>query len=246
MKILFLLLSTIFCTTLFAQEASSISIVTNESSTETATEGKSAKLYDIPDLIPKRIDGKLGFVNKFGKIVVKPQYNFGGFYYEDCNLLNSPNPKVQKFGTDKYASVTLGDDDFRIDKLGKRVYKFNQEDLGKCERDFVPRKFYAYTYRGFFGLVNDRNFSTPNIASSFTIYPQYDYLFVMESGDPDNPMLIVARNNKFGIVNKYNEVILPLEYADIKRNFSWKIAHMFEVTKDGKNYYFVDSNNKEY
>ena len=202
--------------------------------------------YVIPNLIPKRVNGKLGFVDKKGKTIVKPQYDFGGFFYEDCNLLNSPNANVRKFGTSKYASVTLGEEDFRIDNLGKRVYKFKPEDLGTCSREYSPRSFYAYTYRGFYGLVNNRNFDTPNISSSFTIYPQYDYLFVMESEDPENPMMIVSRHDKFGVVNKNNEIILPLEYDDIKRNFSWKIAHMFEVTKDGKNYFFVDSTNTAY
>ena len=58
--------------------------------------------------------------------------------------------------------------------------------------------------------------------------------------------MIATKNDKFGIVDLKNNIIIPFEYADIKRNFSWKLARMFEVTKDGQNYYLIDAQNKSY
>ena len=55
----------------------------------------------IPALIPQNINGKYGFVNQKGKVIIKPEYSNVGFFTEDCNLLNSPNPKVKKFGSSK-------------------------------------------------------------------------------------------------------------------------------------------------
>ena len=71
-------------------------------------------------------------------------------------------------------------------------------------------------------------------------------MHILEGDDLKHPMIIASLHNRFGIIDIYNRVIVPFEYTDIKRNFSWKLARLFEVTKDGKNYYFVDSNNKAY
>ncbi|MGC4128327.1 MAG: WG repeat-containing protein [Bergeyella sp.] len=200
----------------------------------------------LPDLIPQRFNGKLGFVNQKGKVIIPHQYNFGTFFWEDCNLLNSPNEALRKFGTADYASVTEGDKDYRISKTGKRVYTFKQEDLGKCESTYQEKKYYPYMYRGFFGIVDKTTFVNEQDYRQYQVYPQYQYLYVMESDDLDNPMIIASRNDAFGVIDKYNNVVIPFEYTDIKRNFSWKMGKMFEVTKDGKNYFFIDSKNKVY
>lgn len=59
-------------------------------------------------------------------------------------------------------------------------------------------------------------------------------------------MIVASKNNKFGVIDVNNKVIIPFEYNDIKRNFSWKLARLFEVTKDGKNYFYIDVNNNAY
>jgi len=200
----------------------------------------------IPDLIPQRVDGKLGYINQKGKFIIKPEYNFGTFFWEDCNLLNSPNEKVRKFGTADYASVTLEHSDYRIDKTGKKVYQFKNEDLGKCPSAYQEKIFMPYILQGFYGIVDVTKFTDPKDYRQFQIYPQYQYLYTMESDDPKNPVIIASQNDRFGVIDIYNNIIIPFEYSDIKRNFSWKMAKMFEVTKDGKNYYFVDDKNKAY
>ena len=93
----------------------------------------------IPALIPQKLDGKFGFINQKGKVVIKHEYSNVGFFTEDCMLLNSPNEKVRKFGSKDYASARLYDVDFRIDQSGKRVYKFKNEDLGNHGNHRKPR-----------------------------------------------------------------------------------------------------------
>ena len=103
------------------------------------------KLNDsVADLIPKKIEGKFGFINQSGKLIIKPEYSNVGFFTEDCNLLNSPNENVRKFGTNKYASVRLNNIDYRINKAGKRVYRFIETDRGTCQSKFVEQLFHAY------------------------------------------------------------------------------------------------------
>ncbi|WP_312818496.1 WG repeat-containing protein [Kaistella carnis] len=200
----------------------------------------------IPNHIPFNKDGKFGYINQDGKTVIQPVYNNVGFFTEDCNLLNSKNTKVRKFGTSEYASVRLGDRDFRINKQGKRVYYFKNEDLGKCPSEFKAQLFHAYIMNHAYGIIEDSKFENPGDYRQFTIYPQYEYLHILEGDDLKNPMIIAAKGNKFGIIDVNNNIIIPFEYSDIKRNFSWKLARLFEVTKDGKNYYYIDLNNKAY
>lgn len=200
----------------------------------------------LPDLIPHRENGRLGYVNQKGKLIIKPEYQFGTFFWEDCNLLNSPNEKIRKFGTADYASVTVDGRDYRISKAGTKVYSFKKEDLGTCPQAHSKTLYAPYILQGFYGIINLETFESPLDYKQFQLYPQYEYLYVMESQDPENPMIIATKNDRFGVIDIYNRVVIPFEYSDIKRNFSWKMARMFEVTKDGKNYFYIDADNKGY
>ncbi|MCQ4035641.1 WG repeat-containing protein [Kaistella montana] len=200
----------------------------------------------IPALIPQKTNGKYGFINQKGKVIIPHQYSNVGFFTEDCNLLNSPNEKVRKYGSSKYASVRINNLDFRIDMGGKRVYQFKDSDLGKCNLPFVTQLFHAYILNNYYGIIEDSKFENPGDYRQFSIYPQYDYLHIMEGDDLKKPMIIAVKNNQFGVIDVNNKTIIPFEYSDIKRNFSWKLARLFEVTKDGKNYFYIDINNKAY
>ena len=200
----------------------------------------------IPELIPQKNEGKFGFINQIGKTVIKHEYSNVGFFTEDCNLLSSPNAKIKKFGSSQYASVRLNGKDFRINKAGKRVYQFKDSDLGKCPAEFKTQLFHAYVMNNVYGIIEDSKFENPGDYRHFTIYPQYQYLHIMEGDDLKNPMIVASQNNRFGVIDIHQNIIIPFEYSDIKRNFSWKLARLFEVTKDGKNYFFVDSENKAY
>lgn len=200
----------------------------------------------IPALIPQKSNGKFGFINQAGKVVIPHIYSNVGFFAEDCNLLHSPNVKIQKFGTNKYASVRLNGIDYRINEAGTRVYQFKNSDLGKCSPEFKRQLFHGYVMNNMYGVIEDSKFENPGDYRQFTIYPQYDYLHILEGDDLQNPMIIASKNNRFGVIDVRNNIIIPFEYSDIKRNFSWKLAKLFEVTKDGTHYYFVDENNKGY
>lgn len=200
----------------------------------------------VADLIPKKIEEKFGFSNQSGKLIIKPEYSNVGFFTEDCNLLNSPNEKVRKFGTKKYASVRLNNIDYRINKTGKRVYRFIEKDRGTCQSQFVEQLFHAYILNFNYGIIEDSKFENPGDYRQFTIYPQYNYLHIVEGDDLKNPMIIAIKEDKFGVIDIHQNIIIPFIYLDIKRNFSWKLARLFEVTTDGKNYFYVDDKNKAY
>ncbi|MGH1520286.1 WG repeat-containing protein [Chryseobacterium sp. JK1] len=202
---------------------------------------------DLPLLIPKKKGDDFGYVSQNGKFIIQPEYHIAVFFYEDCNLLNSPNEKVRKFGTADYATVEKNMISYRVDQSGKRVYQFKDADLGKCKfEEYKQQLFQAYILNGFYGIIEKATFVNAADYRQFKIYPQYQYLYIMEGDDVSNPMIVASNNDRFGVIDVNNKIIIPFEYANIKRNFSWKLGRMFEVTKDGKNYYYIDANNKTY
>lgn len=206
-----------------------------------------SKINDsIPALIPQKKDGKFGFITQRGKVAIPHLYSNVGFFTEDCNLLNSKNEKVRKFGTNDYASVRKDGKNYRITTSGKLAYQYQDTDLAQCPFEFKQQKYYSFVRQGFFGIVEKEKFHDEADYRQYIIYPQYQYLHIMEGDDVNNPMIIAAINDKFGVIDIHNRVIIPFIYADIKRNFSWKLARLFEVTTDGKNYFYVDSKNQSY
>ncbi|MFC7347489.1 WG repeat-containing protein [Chryseobacterium zhengzhouense] len=201
---------------------------------------------NIPLLIPQKKNGKSGFVNQKGRFVIQPEYDLVMFFGEDCNLLNSPNEKVRKFGAKDFATVEKNGITFRINKSGKRVYQYKNGDLGKCTFELQKKQYHAYISKGKYGVVKGSAFETKFDNSHFTIVPSYEYLYILEGDDVSNPMIVATYNNKFGVIDVNNKIVIPFEYSDIKRNYSWKLGKMFEVTKDDKNYYYIDSDNRSY
>lgn len=198
----------------------------------------------LPSLIPQKINQISGYINQQGKVVITPEYHIAMFFSEDCNLLNSPNKNVRIFGSADYATVEKNQISYRINKKGNRVYQYKNADLGKCSQPYEMHRYKAFTLNGAYGLVSKDSIDLGGY-KDFDIYPQYQMLYVLES-DRENPMIIAVRNNKFGIVDKQNKIIIPFVYNDIKMNLSWRTANLFEVSKDGKNYFYVDKNNKAY
>lgn len=250
MKLGFLLLSSVL---IFSQNKSLKSSKINKGSVKTVSK-KFVKTQnnfpllneDIPLLIPQKKNGKSGFVNQKGKFVIQPEYDLVMFFGEDCNLLNSPNEKVKKFGTGDFATVEKNGITFRINKIGKKVYQYKNDDLGKCKLELKKALFHAYILHGKYGIIEDSKFKNPSDKSQFTIYPDYQYLYILEGEDVSNPMIVATYNDKFGVIDVHNKIIIPFEYSDIKRNYSWKLGKMFEVTKDDKNYYYIDAYNRSY
>jgi len=204
----------------------------------------SGQVADIPDLIPKTINKNTGYIDQKGNVIIEPQYHIAMFFSEDCNLLNSPKESLRQYGSADFATVEQDEITYRIDKTGKRVYQYRKNDLGKCLKPYESPKYKAFVYDGFFGLTSKVDADVRNFRD-FEIYPQYQMLYVLD-GNTEDPMIIAVRKNKFGIINKKNQVVIPFEYEDIKTNLSWKTANLFEVSRNGTDYFYIDQNNQAY
>jgi len=206
--------------------------------------GSQMKEDQIPALIPQAIDQRFGYVDQGGRFVIFPEYHIAMFFSEDCNLLNSPNKSVAIFGTSDYATVEKDEISYRIDKKGNRVYRYKLSDLGKCASSYHSSIYKAFALNGSYGLVSKEDVDISGY-KDFNIYPQYQMLYVLQ-GDVENPMIVAVKNDKFGVVDKNNKTVIPFIYEDIKTNLSWKTANLFEVSKDGETYFFIDRNNNAY
>ncbi|WP_379968276.1 WG repeat-containing protein [Epilithonimonas sp. UC225_85] len=198
----------------------------------------------LPSLIPQKINGKAGYIDQNGKMVIAPEYHIAMFFSEDCNLINSPNKNARIFGSANYATVEKNKISYRINKKGKRVYQYKKSDLGKCSQPYEASKFKAYKLNGMYGLVSKENINPGNY-KDFDIFPEYQMLYILES-DKENPMIVAVKDDKFGVIDKQNKIVIPFIYNEIKTNFSWKTVKLFEVSRDGEDYFFVDKNNKAY
>ena len=205
----------------------------------------SISINKIPDLIPQKMNGKVGYVNHDREYVIQPQFHLAMFFNPDCNLLNSKNTKVKKFGSANFATVEENEISYRINKKGQKVYKYDKKDSAKCPVENKTQKYKAYIMQGFFGLVDKDSINEGNY-KDFVIYPQYQRLHVMEGDDVNNPMIVAVQNNLFGVIDKNGKTIIPFIYSDIKLNYSWLLGKMFEVSVDSKEYFYVDENNVAY
>lgn len=200
--------------------------------------------YTSPELIPKKEGKLLGYVRHDGTMAIPAKYNIAMFFAEDCNLQQSPNRRVQKYGSADYATVEINKKSYRIDKTGKTVYTYKNSDLGICKSAYTEQKYTVVVLGTKYGLAHTENAATTKV--KYLIKPQYEFMHLLEGDDLDNPMVVAVKNDKFGVVNKKNQVIIPFEYNDIKTNYTWKIAKMFQVSQDGADYYYIDINNHAY
>lgn len=238
MKILLYVVALVTCTLFNAQSKKSTSPKPNLDL---------VKINDsIPDLIPQKMNGKYGFINQKGKVIVPHLYSNVGFFTEDCRLQNSPSETIRKYGSADYASVRKNNIDYRINKFGKIVYEFKDADLGRCNGEYRGQLFHAYVKNGFYGLIEDSRFHDESDYRQFSIYPQYELLHVLEGDDLKNPMIVAVHHDLYGVINSKNQVIIPFVYQDIKLDFSWKIGRLFKVSTDGTNYYYIDINGNTY
>jgi len=189
--------------------------------------------------IPMFGDSAYGFVNKEGKVVIKPQYNatspfapnglagvcknYGG----KCGYIDKNGYEVIKFEYNNVgrfkgdlAEVTKGNRTFFIDRTGKEVTP--------------PRKFTIKPndYKEGLAVTEDKEtgkFGYKDKKGNVVIDHLYDEAYAFNNG-----LAAVKDNGKFGAVNKKGEVVIPLKYESVST-----LRHgLVPVQYQGKWYYF--------
>ena len=99
-------------------------------------------------------------------------------------------------------------------------YPFSEE-LAKDEA-LIVKSLFPFVLDGAFGYMDENG--------AVVIEPQYS-----EAGAFKNGMAIVAQNNDYGLINKKNEMLIPMRYLDISH---WSEGLILE---DSLGFYLVDS-----
>lgn len=117
-----------------------------------------------------------------------------------------------------------------IDPQGRHILSFEYDRVSAIGQD---AKLLQLFKDKFYGLV---------LRNGHTLLPAV--YSTIESYD-NNPYIIVAKNEKYGMTDKLGNVILPLQYDDITRNSYGADSTWPILVKEGEWYYFVDSNGQK-
>ena len=170
-------------------------------------------------------NGKIGYINSEGQIVISPRYEFGSIFSngvamvyttkKDGNNLYSAIDKAGNvlftYGSNQYSSIGLFNDGYAlavagencvlIDKAGARV-------LTVCKGTDISKLGYKdgkiiFSEGDFFGLkdINDR----------VLIRPKYKELKFQEDGD----LIAVNSNGMYGVVSDNDDDVIPFNYEDL-------------------------------
>ncbi len=183
--------------------------------------------------------GRYGVMDRYGKIMISPQY-------DDIELEYNSTFSVKKYGSwgivDKYGRIIINpdydsagyfyEDLYKLskrgkygiaNKYGKLVLALEWDDVA-----FLDSEMYKVTRNGRFGAVSANG--------QTVLQPQYGYVAYLRGA------LSVCRNSSSacGIINSKGNIVLPLNYSGIIENLS---NGYFTVNCNGK-YGVIDIDGK--
>ncbi len=189
-------------------------------------------------------EGKWGYLDNNGSIKIPAQYDLTNHFSDDRTV------------------VTIGDDDFLIDREGKTIVQLEglHYVIYNADSIYVARDSSTLLIDHEGKVVKKYPFSTYWIDGTYmTIHSSY-YERNIKKGladmngqillpieyqkiEPDSDLIFVTKNGLSGFVNKYNKSVIPLgkyEYVDIFRENNFYT----EYRKSGKSG-FVNRSGKE-
>ncbi len=140
------------------------------------------------------------------------------FEYEGLYGLAKPGACILKKAEFSYIDLFPGSRDLFIVNTEENVYFID----GKGERLFGKNFDHAYFLDTTYAVVIDEGYSgLMQVKESATeikwnIQPQYDNMISATVYKQLHPCFIVKKNNKVGIVDAYNKILVPLEFEKIE------------------------------
>ena len=197
-------------------------------------------------------EGKAGFIDTEGNIVIKMEYDAAAEFSEDgyvvvgkkneenmtYSVINAKGEKMFSFNSDKYSDVRTGfvggsmavvkdDKIVYLDSEGKQMMKVG-ENKGSNDDYGI--------YNGLTIFANDEgNFGVKNKDGEVVIKAKYDDLKPNRDGS-----FLASKDGKYAIVNGEGQQLSADEYKDIIR-----INPDRFIVKDGNSYSIIDKEGKE-
>ena len=140
------------------------------------------------DLASFSLGGKLGYINRKGEIVINAKYSYAGNFNNDIAWV------IENDSTCPIA----------INKDGKELFRVpfaeNVQDYSEKLSIFTSNQTDS---KGLVGAIDNNG--------KIVIKPQYQSIKEFVNG----LAVVVDKNNKYGIINKDNKIIIPFEYDDL-------------------------------
>lgn len=164
-----------------------------------------------PEIIPFLKKDKMGYCNKDGVVLIEPKFDYAGTFSFQFELHISNNAK--EFATKEYATVVLSGKEHRIDKTGNIVLNFDDVDFrdSNCCAEIIRENKIIITEK-----KNKKTYSVID-KEGLTIIPNsFDLIKYIYNLDNNSDYFLVKKKNKFGVINKQNEVLIPIEFSSLQ------------------------------
>ncbi|BFT75526.1 WG repeat-containing protein [Paenibacillus sp. P36] len=187
-------------------------------------------------LYPIQVDGKWGYINKSGKIVVEPTYAWADDFHDGVAVVLLNNNSDGSKQTMEQDSVKYG----AIDTTGKMVVKpdysyitkYNEGVAGAIQVD-------AMTYDLTYFILDSKG------KVLYTLPPEMQIVSMLFNGtglQTQSEGLILVQDDKtemYGYIDRYGKLIIPVQYHEAS-SFSDGLA----IVKDDKHYQYIDKTGK--
>ena len=173
-------------------------------------------------------DGKCGFIDHKGKMIVPMKYDIAYLYSNDKlaivgkqidkekieysvldengkSQFSFTNTKYKDFGTfsDGYLPVLKGEKIFFLDKTGKEAFS-----VGKTTKEYMPSNIGVKD--GYVIFIDGLQYGVADTKGEIVIRAKYDELF-----NASNGYFIATKQDKVGVINKDDEIVIPFENSAI-------------------------------
>ncbi|MGB6083389.1 hypothetical protein [Moheibacter sp.] len=105
-----------------------------------AQENNNPEELKYPDLIPVLQDGLYGYCDKDLNIMIEVQFERASLFSQDFDFMDIKDPAKKMYESSDYATVYQEGEKLRIDKNGKVVYKYNDDDFNEIR----PKEIVGY------------------------------------------------------------------------------------------------------
>jgi hypothetical protein len=205
-----------------------------------------------------RVNGKAGIINKEGKVITERKYqsiqycndkfilldsNVTAFMDADGSNYREWPCQFWQLESNNYTHVPecLFNDYTWLSRCKDKVGLFNGLGHHLAEPTYDAIQPFSYSQRTescTYKIYQQGNCGILNMKGKETIRPQYDELEILEinahipEDDSSHLTLLLAKkNNKFGLINELNQVLIPFEYEKFVFNGRYYFFNNNEVSK---------------
>ncbi|HEY6144419.1 MAG TPA: WG repeat-containing protein [Flavobacterium sp.] len=228
-----------------------------------SSEGPWSRFFFIGGFCPIEQNGKWGYINSDGDYVLKPTYDYGGYFSDykawsvnskGCTVVGKKEGATIKYGAinsnfeiiAEFVYDEMGEfaENISIVKVGEKWGAINSEGKVVVPIDFT---YINYCYKGLIivGLGDYTGDRFNSFVGKYGLYDKngskitkiiFDYI-----GDHNNSFIIVKSDGKYGLINDRGNEVVRCKYDNLSGDpYSGYLAELEGVR------FYLDSNGREF